>query len=233
MANMRNVQNSIPRSTYMSIESVDKDDESRVSGQIERSNSDDMKSEISNSRRRFSRLSLGSAPIVMSLVTKPVLGAQCLSNMLSGNLSDPNRGNCTLGTSPGGWGNPGGSINGVSDKQAWDLVGYSYGTSKPTAKNSKQASSYGEGTTVAALPSGLMTQSPSTKTLREVLLSEGHLNRDRHVLTAWLNAKFSENSGGAFTYVLTTAQVIGLANGSIELPKPYLDLNKFLDSTWK
>jgi hypothetical protein len=77
-----------------------------------------------------------------------------------------------------------------------------------------------------------MTSSPSTKTLREVLLDEGSHNRDRHVLAAWLNAKFSENSGGTFTYILTTAQVIALANGSIPLPQPYLDLSTFLDSTW-
>ena len=196
-------------------------------------NPSDAQSGISGSRRRFSRLSLVAAPIVVSLVSKPVLGAQCLSNMMSGNLSNPDRGNCSKGWSPGGWGQPGGTINGVQDAQAWTLAGYTYGIYDPALGNVNQASSYSGGSTVANLPGGLMTQSPSTKTLRDVLNSAGKKNRDRHVLCAWLNAKLSENSGGNFNYLLTTAQVTGLANGSIPLPPPYIDLNTFLGTTWQ
>ncbi len=192
----------------------------------------DTNSGISGSRRRFSRLGLGAAPIIVSLVSKPVLGAQCLSNMLSGNLSDPNRGNCSKGWSPGGWGRPGGTINGVPDAQAWASTGYTYGIYKTSCGFDNKAKCYEGGSTVAYLPAGLLTGSDSSKTLREVLLDEGQ-QRDRHVLAAWLNARLSENSGGTFTYVLTTAQVLGLANGSIPLPQPYADINNFLDSTWQ
>jgi hypothetical protein len=216
----------------MNKDAVGFDSEKLPPDQLEESSTSGEQTEVRESRRRFSRLGIGVAPIVISLVSKPVLGAQCLSNMLSGNLSDPNRGNCRLGTSPGGWGNPGGNINGVSAATAWGRTGYTYGVYKDSCGHRNKARCYEGGSTVASLPPGLMTSSPSTKTLREVLLDEGSHNRDRHVLAAWLNAKFSENSGGTFTYILTTAQVIGLANGSIPLPQPYLDLNSFLDSTW-
>jgi len=54
-------------------------------------------------RRSFSKAGL-SVPVIMTLASQPVLGRPCLSNIISGNLSDPDRGECTLGNSPGGWG---------------------------------------------------------------------------------------------------------------------------------
>ena len=216
----------------MKKETVNNNLEDTQTGQVDSLSPSDANSGISGSRRRFSRLGLGAAPIVISLVSKPVLGAQCLSNMLSGNLSDPNRGNCSKGWSPGGWGRPGGTIRGIPDAQAWALAGYAYGNYKPSCGHVNRAECYEGGSKVSSLPSGLLTQSPPNKTLREVLLDTSH-QRDRHVLTAWLNARLSENSGGSFIYILTTAQVIGLANGSIPLPSPYLDLSTFLDSTWQ
>ncbi len=54
---------------------------------------------VDSSRRRFTRLGLGSAPVIMTLASQPVLGGNCLSNALSGNLSDPDRGVCVLGLS--------------------------------------------------------------------------------------------------------------------------------------
>jgi hypothetical protein len=136
--------------------------------------------------------------------------------MLSGNLSDPNRGNCSKGSSPGGWGQPGGEINGLGDDDAWNRAGYNP-----------------EGTVANAnLPTGLLQRSPGTRTLRVVLTTEGQLNRDRLFLCAWLNAKFSENSGGAFRYILTTEQVIALANNPLSFPQAYSDMNSFLSSTW-
>lgn len=201
----------------MKQDSVNNDLEKTRSSQVDDLNPSDAQSGISGSRRRFSSLTLGAAPIVVSLVSKPVFGAQCLSNMMSGNLSHPDRGNCSKGSSPGGWGQPGGTIQGVQDAQAWTQARYNP-----------------EGTVALAnLPAGLLTQSqsPVTKTLRAVLL-DTNKQRDRHVLAAWLNAKFSENSGGTFYYILTSTQVLGLANGSLPLPPPYVDLNTFLDSTW-
>lgn len=213
----------------MKKESVGNDIKKTQSGQMEGLSSSDVHSEISATRRRFSRLGIGAAPIVISLVSKPVLGAQCLSNMLSGNLSDPNRGHCDLGTSPGGWGQPGGNINGFSDSAAWGMTGFTYGT-----KNSGHPTTYSGGskTNQGVLASILKESQNPPVYLRELLnQSNGGSNRDRHILTAYLNALMSENLASPnFTYALSSAYVVSLANGT--LPPGGVDLNCFLDSTW-
>ena len=56
----------------------------------------DAEGDVNNSRRQFTRIGVG-APVLLSLASQPVFGANCLSNALSGNLSDPDRGNCTMG----------------------------------------------------------------------------------------------------------------------------------------
>lgn len=58
---------------------------------------------ISSSRRNFTKTGLLASPVVMSIVSRPVFGVGCMSNVLSGNLSDPDRGDCYLGLSPGFW----------------------------------------------------------------------------------------------------------------------------------
>jgi hypothetical protein len=216
----------------MNKDTVGFDSEELPPGQPEELSTSDEQTGIRESRRRFSRLGLGAAPIVISLVSKPVLGAQCLSNMLSGNLSDPNRGNCSLGWSPGGWGLPGGNISTYSTIGAWTAAGYNYGIYKTSCGKPSHADCYEGGSAVGMLPVGLLTNSLPEKTLRDVV-NDPHNNRDRHVLTAWLNAMLSASSGGTFNYILTTAQVIGLANGTIPVPPGYGDLNSFLDSTWQ
>ena len=51
------------------------------------------------------------------------------------------------------------------------------------------------------------------------------------IVTAYLNAALSENAG-TFQYVFTTAQVVGLVNGTIPLPPNYLNLHDLFYSTW-
>jgi hypothetical protein len=53
-------------------------------------------SEVSEGRRRFTKAGLLVPPILMSVASRPVLGGgvNCLSNALSGNLSNPDRGLC-------------------------------------------------------------------------------------------------------------------------------------------
>ncbi len=51
-------------------------------------------SRVSMERRQFSKAGLLAPPILMSISARPVFGAACLSNMLSGNLSNPERGMC-------------------------------------------------------------------------------------------------------------------------------------------
>ena len=172
------------------------------------------------SRRRFSKLGL-AAPVILSLVSKPVFGGgggtrQCLSNMLSGNLSDPNRGACSKGWSPGAWKNKGGKISIYSTTQAWSLAGFSYEHST---------------TSTAPFPS-LLSGAPANIRLSKYLSDNpGSLNAG--IICAYLNARLSENTSGVFKYILTPSQVIGLVNGSIPVPPAYGSLHSFLYSTWQ
>lgn len=56
-------------------------------------------SEVSEGRRRFTKAGLLASPVLMSVASRPVLGGgiPCMSNILSGNLSNPLRGQCALG----------------------------------------------------------------------------------------------------------------------------------------
>ncbi|MEH6570716.1 MAG: hypothetical protein V7709_16670 [Halioglobus sp.] len=57
---------------------------------------------IDISRRGFTRIGI-SAPVLMTLVSRPVLGANCMSEMMSGNLSQHGHDSCSAGYSPTAW----------------------------------------------------------------------------------------------------------------------------------
>ena len=190
-------------------------------------------------RRRFSKFALG-APVLMTLASRPVLaGQQCLSNMMSGNTSPGhNQWLCAKGWSPGGWGHPGGNVFSYTTAGAWSAIGLNYGTYDPKycpdVKNpsNNKCECYGGGSTLASVPSMLNKDSlPSTTLLVKVLCDPKLGNLTRHLVCAYMNALLSAKDVG-FKYILTTAQVLGLASGSISLPPGYTDMNAFLDSTW-
>lgn len=82
-----------------------------VSGRVHIDNGSSQQSatsteELSTSRRQFTKAGLLATPVLMSVVSRPVLGlgnVNCLSNALSGNLSNPDRGLCSLGQPPSFW----------------------------------------------------------------------------------------------------------------------------------
>jgi len=200
---------------------------------------------VDRGRRRLGRAAL-AAPVIASLASRNALaGGNCLSNMLSGNLSDPNRGQCSKGWSPGGWGQPGGNVGSFSTIGAWQTAGFSYGTydtatSQCHPQNPNKPECYVGGSTIAALPGipAVLNKNgvPGTTPLRVVLLPNlwpamADWQLTRHLVCAYLNASLSENSTG-FKYVMTTQQVVGLASGTISLPPGYTSLQTFLDSTW-
>ena len=170
-------------------------------------------------RRQLSKLGLG-APVLATLASRPVFAGQCLSNMMSGNLSNPNRGNCAKGWSPGGWGQPGGNVHTYSTIGAWTAIGLNYNTA-----------------TMANVPSILNKDGVPTTTLLKTLLmvpQTGQLTR--HFVCAYFNAKLSGLSGSTFMYILTTQQVLDMAAGIITIPvgAPGYpgNFNTFFDSTW-
>ncbi len=196
-------------------------------------------------RRRLAKLGFG-VPVLMTLASRPVLAGQCLSNMMSGNLSDPTRGQCAKGWSPGGWSGPGG----FPTPATWTKVSLLYGTLKPNGNSSKFAD-YTGGATLQNVPSVLNKDSLPSATLLRVVLQDPNTpgldltiknsNLTRHFLCAYLNALFSELSPSSqmlsspFMYILKPQQVLDLAGGlaipagAAGAPSNY---NTFFDSTW-
>ena len=186
-------------------------------------------------RRQLAKLGFG-APVLATLASRPVFAGQCLSNMMSGNLSNPNRGNCSKGWSPGGWGQPGGNVHTYSTLGAWTAIGLLYGTLKPGGK-ANQYADYTGGATLASVP-GVLNKNgiPSTTLLREVLTTPQLGQVTRHFVCAYLNALLSGLGGSTFTYILTTQQVLDMAAGIITIPVGApgypSNFNTFFDSTW-
>ena len=170
-------------------------------------------------RRHLAKLGLG-APVLATLASRPVFAGQCLSNMMSGNLSSPNRGNCSKGWSPGGWGQPGGNVHTYSTIGAWTAIGLDYNTA-----------------TMANVPSILNKNGVPTATLLKTLLTVPQTGQlTRHFVCAYFNAKLSGLGGSTFMYILTTQQVLDMAAGIITIPSGApgypSDFNTFFDSTW-
>ncbi len=196
-------------------------------------------------RRRLAKLGFG-VPVLMTLASRPVLAGQCLSNMMSGNLSDPTRGQCAMGWSPGGWSGPGG----FPTPATWSKIGLLYGNLTAGALPNKFAS-YTGGATLQNVPAALNKDSLPGATLLRVVLQDPNTpgldltiknsNLTRHFLCAYLNALYSELPANSqlpnppFMYILKSQQVLDLAGGlaipagAAGAPSNY---NTFFDSTW-
>lgn len=192
-------------------------------------------------RRRFAKLALGT-PVLATLASRPVLaaGQQCLSNMMSGNTSPGHTDYvCMKGSSPGAWGQPGGTVSSYTTLGAWTAIGLIYGTYNPQQycpsnknPNVQHHDCYGGGSTLANVPGALNKDSLPSTTLLVDLLCEPQLGQStRHLVCAYMNAQLSA-LGNGFKYILTTQQVLGLAGGTTALPPGYSDMNTFLGSTW-
>ena len=183
---------------------------------------------------KLGKLSLG-APVLATLASRPVFAGQCLSNMMSGNLSPPlNRGNCSTGASPGGWGNPGGGLLSYSTTPAaWAAIDLLYGNLNKNG-NANKYDDYTGGATVVNVPRELNRGGIETTTLLREVLTDPKLDKNmtRHFVCAYLNALLSGLSGSSFTYILSTQQVLGIANGTIPIPTAFSSTNAFFDSTW-
>lgn len=189
---------------------------------------------VNANRRRLAKFGLG-APVLASLASRPVLAGQCLSNMMSGNLSNPNRGHCSKGWSPGGWGQPGGMISTYSTSGAWSAIGLDYGSYVTSCGNASQVNCYSGGTLMSGVPAVLNKDSVPTNTPLRVVLTNtptATWNLTRHLVCAYLNAKLGSLTGSSFMYILSVQQVLDLASGTTLPPNPYTSLNDFLDSTW-
>ena len=215
----------------------------------------DLDQSVDLSRRKLTKVGV-AAPVIMTLGSKPVFGAQCLSEMMSGNASADVKGSCVWGTSPDGLSKLGGTtVTGESVNTAWGEASLEYafnyqGNGKQvypdgTTYNSSnsqagydnrllkkpgdrnKAEDYIGGTLVSELPFTTL-YTLGDPPIRLVL---DHQNgyRDqvlRHVLAAYINAWAIDD------YVLTPGQVIDLYSGAIPIPGG-MELVAFLDTTWE
>ena len=218
--------------------SISKPDESVVTPDADLPISlESVEATINEKRRRLTKFAVG-APVLVTLASRPVFAGQCLSNMLSGNLSPGHiNGNCSKGWSPGGWGLPGGQVHIYTTIGAWQAIGFAYGSLIPDG-NASQLTSYTGGATIATLTSmgvGVLNKNavdPNVP-LREVLGVDPSLRQDtRHLVCAYFNALLSALPGSTFHYILTPQQVLGLASGTTSFPTSYSSLQSFLGSTW-
>lgn len=204
--------------------------EARAGNGLSRANPGSSDVIVSEKRRRLAKFAVG-APVLLTLASRPVLANQCLSNMMSGNLSNPTRGQCSKGWSPGGWGQLGGNVHTYSTLGAWNAINLAYGT-LIAGQNPNVYSSYTGGATLANVPAILNKGGlPTTTPLREVLMVPQLDQLTRHLVCAYFNALLGALTNSTFKYVLTPQQVLDLAGGAA-LPSPYTNLQTFLGSTW-
>ena len=183
-------------------------------------------------RRRLVKGSLLAAPVLASLQSRPVLAGACLSNVLSGNLSNANNGNCQLGWSPGAWANPVGAITQADWATALGMSKTdAYGTYDSSCGNANQCNCYTGGATLSDVALGHLDSSDPP--LREVLCSANTYNTGGnitfHCVAAMLNALLSQNDP-SFNYVLDPGDVEYYSKHPDEVPGK--DLKSFFDWTW-
>lgn len=164
---------------------------------------------INKARRSFSKAGV-IMPIIITLTSQPVFGVQCLSNKMSGNLSQPTLGfNCWGGMSPGFWMTPHGrpalsTLRGEDWQWAWNRTGYSYGTSSQSHPN--QWSDYTGGTDIQnadmhffikdfTIPNDWDTDHDGIVSIREAL-NQGNNSSGLHtIICGWLNMKYFKSFG--------------------------------------
>jgi len=177
-------------------------------------------------RRKLAKAGV-AAPVLMTLASKPVFGAQCLLQMMSGNTSQQD-GSCSLGWSSDDWCNEGGTVNSVPTSDAWSDAGFTMGTKN--CQDNGNCTYHGGSQVEKDTPFSHPAQHAANISILEVITDPAIDQELRHCLTAYLNASLSEKVTN-FNYILTKSQVFDLCSGGA-LPLPYTSLTIFLGDTW-
>lgn len=187
----------------------------------------------SQGRRKFLKGAAAATPVMMTVASRPVLGAQCTpSAWVSGNLSDhgPKRDTCG-GRSPGYWKNrfgdwPAGYDPGTCEKRSYSGMGQNpcKATSDATRFNNvfNQGFNYYDG-----------------KTLMEVLWLEGNADPHQfgaHIVAMLLNAATFDNYGMTEQQVKDMYNEIissgGIYTPSVGAPMTIPDVVEFIQNTF-
>lgn len=156
-------------------------------------------------RRRFLKGAAAASPVIMTVVSRPVLGAQCTpSAWVSGNLSDhgQNRVSCG-GRSPGYW---------KTHPKAWMSAGFSAGTCSSRASYKSICKDYNSDGTLFNAVFSAGNYNYDGRTLMQVMWLGG--NQDpyqlgAHIVAALLNAATISNYG------MKVPDVVAMYNGLI------------------
>ena len=187
--------------------------------------------DVDLSRRKLAKMSV-AVPVITTLASKPVFGAQCLSQMMSGNMSQQGPGSCVYGWSPGGWKSANGTVAGYHPSiDAWPAALADDGFStRITAYGEKGAgpfpscSSYTGGAPFNAIFGG-SDETPMRQILCEESSATVNGAKKMHWIAAYLNSKV------VVGYILTTQQVLDFWDDPTP-PPGYLTLTDFFDDTW-
>lgn len=205
-------------------------------------NNPELQQQIDKKRRFIGKAGLVT-PVLATLASRPVFGAQCISQQLSGNISQTGPGSCATGHPISYWADPAestvqGATFGEGDNRRTEYIfkgteGLIYGRLLNTklevsglqAYCSESPSPWVLG---ARFRDNIWSEAPNNNRLRLILCNgvSNPNNLNAHIVAAYLNAQSVDN------YILTTAQVIGLASGVIPVPSGYSNLRSFLASTF-
>jgi hypothetical protein len=167
---------------------------------------------FSDGRRRALKVAAKTAPVILTLSSRPAHAVLCGSAALqSANLSNHDMGGCACGFSPGAWKTPD-KGNGDGSRAQWNAAGYDPGTRTcvETRKNGRCKSyKFLNGTTfqTAFSPDGMLPSGCppvpidySTVTLMDILEWHGPPHNDphnygSHIVAALLNARYFASIG--------------------------------------
>lgn len=178
---------------------------------------------VDKSRRSFAKVG-AIAPVIVSLASKPVFGAQCLSDILSVDQSHQRTDNCWGGWSPGAWKGP----TGAGTPGQWNQAGFSYGT-LISGQNPQVWDSYSGGSLVGdfifpaghTFPNGITASTIARVALNTPNNSDAHL----HYIAVLLNIRYAAAIGSH--YIFTEAQFLQILSGAIPIPPPYNTAGNF------
>lgn len=176
-------------------------------------------------KRRFIGKAGLVTPVIATLAGRPVFGAQCLSQQLSGNMSQTGPGSCAFGKPINFWANPTteSTTQGTKQNQRTPYFfvgtkGYEYGR----LHQKYNLASYCDSTDN---PEPWTDGAEYSGTPMRVILCDGSSD-NAHIVAAYLNAQYITD------YILTEAQIDGLVLGTIPVPSG-LTLTEFLASTFE
>jgi len=200
-------------------------------------------SEVSESRRRFTKAGLLLPPVLMSVASRPVFGTgtPCISNMLSGNLSHPSRGSCEAVMGFTRKDVRVGAVDIITDLDLWNFntsgaikvdsrlkntpPNYPIKCGKCKTSGIWDPAKCGNGTAFnSVFTMNGVYENTTTDSMYRILCTD-FSNVRSYFITALLNTYLTPN------YVLTRPQLIHVWNGDIGYPH-IGNIKRFLRRTW-